>query len=148
MVLHIDSSTPQYFRELESVFLEIDQELIPFFFAERCKLNGKKLIVKLEDVSADEASRFIGCNAYLPEEMLPTPKEGFYDKVILGFTAYHRDKAIGTITDVVENTAQNLFVIEQGEKEFLVPAVEAFIQRIEHPEKIVYLELPEGLLDL
>ena len=148
MVLHIDSSTPQYFRELESVFLEFDQELIPFFFAERCKLNGKKLIVKLEDVSADEASRFIGCNAYLPEEMLPTPKEGFYDKVILGYTAYHRDKAIGTITDVVENTAQNLFVIEQGEKEFLVPAVEAFIQRIEHPEKIVYLELPEGLLDL
>ena len=49
---------------------------------------------------------------------------------------------------MVENTAQNLFVIEQGVKEFLVPAVEAFIQRIEHPEKIVYLELPEGLLDL
>ena len=55
---------------------------------------------------------------------------------------------VGTITDVVENTAQNLFVIEHDEKEFLVPAVEAFIQRIEHPEKIVYLELPEGLLDL
>ena len=128
--------------------MEFHQELIPFFFAERGKLNGKKLIVKLEDVSADEAPRFVGCDAYLPAEMLPAPKVGFYDKAILGYTAYHRDKAIGTIIDVVENTAQNLFVIEQGEKEFLVPAVEAFIQRIEHPEKFVYLELPEGLLDL
>jgi 16S rRNA processing protein RimM len=148
MVLHIDSSTPQYFRTLESVFLEFNQELIPFFFAERGKLNGKKLIVKLEDVSPEEASRFIGCQAYLPQEMLPAPKEGFYDKAILGFKAISGEKEIGEIIEVVENAAQNLFVIEQGEKEYLVPAVEAFIQKIEHTQKIVYLELPEGLLDL
>ena len=100
MVLYIDSSTPQYFRELESVFLEFNQELIPFFFAERGKLNGKKLIVKIEDVRAEEASRFVGCNAYLPEEMLPAPKEVFYDNAILCYTAYYREKAIGIITDV------------------------------------------------
>ena len=148
MVLHIDSSTPQYFKTLESVFLEFNQELIPFFFAERGKLNGKKLIVKLEDVSPEEASRFVGCQAYLPQEMLPTPKAGFYDKAILGFKAYANGAEIGTIIEVIENASQNLFVIEQGENEYLVPAVEAFIQKIEHPEKIVYLELPEGLLDL
>jgi 16S rRNA processing protein RimM len=148
MVLHIDSSTPQYFKTLESVFLEFNQELIPFFFAERGKLNGKKLIIKLEDVSPEEAARFVGCRAYLPEEMLPAPKEGFYDKAIIGFHAFSKEQHIGTITEVVENAAQNLFVIEQDEKEYLVPAVEAFIQKIEHTEKIVYLELPEGLLDL
>ena len=148
MVLHIDSSTPQYFKTLESVFLEFNQELIPFFFAERGKLNGKKLIVKLEDVSPEEASRFVGCQAYLPQEMLPAPKAGFYDKAILGFKAYASGTEIGTIIEVIENASQNLFVIEQGEKEYLVPAVEAFIQKIEHTEKIVYLELPEGLLDL
>ncbi len=148
MVLYIDSFNPQYFGEIESVFLEFNRELIPFFFTERGKLKGKKLIIKLEDVSAEEASRFVGCSAYLPEKMLPVPKEGFYDKAILGYTAYQGNKAIGSITDVVENSAQNLFIIEQREKEYLIPAVEAFIQRIEHPEKIVYLELPEGLLDL
>ena len=63
MVLHIDSSTPQYFKELESVFLEFNQELVPFFFAEKGKLNGKKLIVKLEDVSPEQASRFIGSSS-------------------------------------------------------------------------------------
>ena len=148
MVLHIDSTTPQFFKTLESVFLELNQELIPFFFAERGKLNGKKLIVKLEDVSPEEASRFVGCPAYLPQEMLPAPQEGFYDKAIIGFKAYSEGNCIGIISEVLENSAQNLFVIKEGEKEFLVPAVEAFIQSIEHPEKIVYLELPEGLLGL
>ena len=140
MVLHIDSSTPQYFKELESVFLEFNQELVPFFFAEKGKLNGKKLIVKLEDVSPEEA--------YLPQELLPTPKDGFYDKAILGFSVFNRDKGIGVIEDVIENASQNLFVIEKDQKEYLVPAVEAFIQSIDHTNKNVYLDLPDGLLDL
>lgn len=148
MVLHINSSTPQYFKELESVFLEFNQELIPFFFAARGKLNGKKLIVKLEDVSPEEASRLVGSMAYLPEEMLPKPRKGFYDKAILGFSAYNGDQAIGIIEDVIESTSQNLFIIEMGQKEYLVPAVEAFIQSIDQTNKIVYLELPDGLLDL
>ncbi|MCH1533870.1 MAG: 16S rRNA processing protein RimM, partial [Schleiferiaceae bacterium] len=55
VVLHIDSSTPQYFKELESVLLEIDQELVPFFVASRGKLNGKKLVVSFEDVDPNQA---------------------------------------------------------------------------------------------
>jgi len=55
---------------------------------------------------------------------------------------------IGNIVDVIENVAQNLFLIEHGNQNYLVPAVEAFIQTINHEEKIIYLELPEGLLDL
>ena len=147
MVLFIDSSTPQYFKNLESVFLEINQELIPFFFSERGKLNGKKLIVKLEDVTPEHASSLVGCQAYLPKEMLPSVTEGFYDKAIIGFNVISNSSSIGSIIDVIENSAQNLFVIE-GEKEFLVPAVEAFIKEIDHQNKIVYLELPEGILDL
>ena len=79
--------------------------------------------------------------------MLPSITEGFYDKAIIGFNVISNGSSIGSIIDVIENTAQNLFLIE-GEKEFLVPAVEAFIKEIDHQNKIVYLELPEGLLDL
>lgn len=148
MVLHIDSSTPQYFKTLESVLLEIGNELVPFFFSERGKLNGKKLIVKLEDVSPEEAARLVGCSAYLPKEMLPEPQEGFYDKAIVGFAAVHDGEEIGKVAEVIENATQNLFVVEGDEKEHLIPAVEAFIESIDHQQKIVYLDLPKGLLDL
>ena len=143
MVLFIDSATPQYFKNLESVFLEINQELIPFFFSERGKLNGKKLIVKLEDVTPEHASSLVGCRAYLPKEMLPPVTEGFYDKAIIGFNVISSSTSMKYYR-CGENSTQNLFVIE-GEKEFLVPAVEAFIKEIDHHNKIIYLELPEGL---
>lgn len=149
MVLHIDSSTPQYFKTLESVLLEIGNELVPFFFSERGKLNGKKLIVKFEDVTPDDARRLVGCSAYLPKEMLPEPSsDEFYDKAIIGYIAKSGDNQIGSVSEVIENVSQNLFLIEGLEKEHLVPAVEAFIQSIDHQQKIVYLDLPEGLLDL
>jgi 16S rRNA processing protein RimM len=148
VVLHIDSTTPQYFKNLESVLLEIGSELVPFFFSERGKLNEKKLIVKFEDVEADHASRLVGAQAYLPKEMLPAPREGYYDKAIVGFSVFDGITNIGSIVEVIENTAQNLFVVQQGETEHLIPAVDAFIQKIDNQEKIIYLELPEGLLEL
>lgn len=148
MVLHIDSSTPQYFKNLESVLLEIGKELVPFFFSERGKLNGKKLIVILEDVTPEQASRLVGCSAYLPNEMLPKQAEGFYDKAIVGYSVSTKGDHIGSILEVIENSSQNLFVVEGPEKEFLIPAVEAFIENVDHDEKIVYLDLPEGLLEL
>ena len=149
LILHIDSSTPQYFKDLESVLLDIDQELVPFFLSQKGKLNGKKLLIYLEDVRPVDAHKYIGREAYLPESMLPeADDDAYYDKAIIGYTAWDGPNEIGEVVDVVENSSQNLFVVEKGEQEFLIPAVDAFIKGIDTNEKIIYLELPEGLLDL
>ena len=150
VVLHIDSSTPQYFKELESVLLEIDQELVPFFVASRGKLNGKKLVVSFEDVDPNQAKRLVDAAAYLPLAMLPEQEEdkNFYDKAIQGYTALNRGHEIGQIIEIIEQSAQNLFLIESEQKQYLVPVVEPFIQRIDHKKESIYFDLPEGLLDL
>ena len=149
LILHIDSSTPQYFKDLESVLLDIDQELVPFFLSQKGKLNGKKLLIYLEDVRPEDAHKYVGCEAYLPESMLPKAEDDtYYDKAIIGYKAWDGPKEIGKVVDVVENSSQNLFVVEKGEQEFLIPAVDAFIKGIDTNEKNIYLELPEGLLDL
>jgi len=149
LILHIDSSTPQYFKDLESVLLDIDQELVPFFLSQKGKLNGKKLLIYLEDVRPEDAQKYVGREAYLPESMLPEAEDdSYYDKAIIGFTAWAGQNELGQVVDVVENSSQNLFVVEKGEREFLIPAVDAFIKGIDTKQKIIYLELPEGLLDL
>lgn len=150
VVLHIDSSTPQYFKELESVLLEINQELVPFFVSERGGLNGKKLVLTFEDIGPEEAKKLVDAPAYLPISMLPEPEEdtSFYDKAITGYTAYTEDQSIGQIIEIIEQSTQNLFLIESGENQHLIPVVEPFIERIDHKKKSIYFDLPEGLLDL
>ena len=149
LILHIDSSTPQYFKDLESVLLDIDQELVPFFLSQKGKLNGKKLLIYLEDVSPEDAHKYVGREAYLPEFLLPKVEDNsYYDKAIIGYVAWDGPNVIGEIVNVVENSSQNLFVVEKGERELLIPAVDAFVKSIDSEQKIIYLELPEGLLDL
>ena len=150
VVLHIDSSTPQYFKELESVLLEINQELVPFFVSSRGALNGKKLVLSFEDIGPSEAQRIVNASAYLPNSMLPEPEQdhSFYDKAIEGFTAIHRGENIGQITEIIEQAAQNLFLIQSDDNQYLIPVVDPFIERIDHKKKFIYFDLPEGLLDL
>lgn len=149
-MLFLDTTTPEFFTELESVFLEVGQELVPFFFQDRGKLNGKKFIVTFEDVNAEAAAALVGCEAYLPQDMLPEMEDGFYDAALIGFTAKERNgQVIGTVVEVLELSAQHLFVIEtETEHRILVPAVEAFIFELNDQTRELVLELPEGLLDL
>ena len=149
LILYIDSSTPQFFKDLESVFLEINQELVPFFFAQKGKLNGKKLLVYFEDVSPEQASSLIGRSAFLPQDMFPEVDDDiYYDKAIIGYDVYVLGASIGKITDVIENSSQNLFVVESDSDNYLIPAVDPFISNLDKAKKIIYLELPDGLLDL
>jgi 16S rRNA processing protein RimM len=49
---------------------------------------------------------------------------------------------------VDESTVNTLFVIERPDgEELLIPAQEAFIEDIDHDERIIIFNLPEGLLE-
>jgi ribosomal 30S subunit maturation factor RimM len=51
-------------------------------------------------------------------------------------------------TAIEERGPQPLFVVEDGEKTYLIPAVDDFVMDIVEDQKIIFLSLPDGLLDL
>ena len=50
--------------------------------------------------------------------------------------------------DVDNTTLNTLFLVEREEEELLVPAQEEFIVGIDQKQKLITVELPEGLLNL
>ena len=50
--------------------------------------------------------------------------------------------------DVDNTTVNTLFVVERDEEELLVPAQEEFIVGLDQKQKLITVELPEGLLNL
>jgi len=105
--------------------------------------------VYFEDISPEQASALVGRDAYLPQSMFPEVEDDlYYDKAIIGYDVVVKGDSIGKIVDVVENTSQNLFVVSSESSEHLIPAVDPFISSLDKAKKIIYLELPEGLLDL
>ena len=57
-------------------------------------------------------------------------------------------KHIGEIVNIINNYQQDLIEVMYIEKKLLIPYVDEMIIQINHDEKVIEMELPDGILDL
>jgi 16S rRNA processing protein RimM len=67
---------------------------------------------------------------------------------LIGYTAFDNETEFGTIIAIDEMPMQTFAVVENGEKEHLIPLVDDFVIDIVKKKKQIIFDLPEGLLDL
>lgn len=150
IIIFLDVDIPENYQDLESVFVEIDKKLIPFF-VERFQLRGDKAIVKLEDIdNIEDAKSLKASRLFLPLDVLPELEEDqFYFHEIIGFTMVDKVKGdVGEIKDVFDMTGQDLMAVEHEGKEVLVPINDQIITKVDKTNHKIFVSLPEGLLDI
>lgn len=150
LILHLETDEPELYENLESVFIETNGMLVPFFLEFAQPHSQGKLLVKFEDTSPEEAEKLVNRPLYLPLETLPE-LEGtdFYYHEITGFSIVDlQHGTIGTIESVNDSGAQALFEIRSGDKEILIPIVDEWITEVNRNEKYIKIKTPEGLIDL
>ncbi|MCO6175051.1 ribosome maturation factor RimM [Flavobacterium sp. NRK F10] len=151
VLIYLDTDEPEIYENMESVFVELNKSLVPFFI-ERSQIHrGDFLRVKFEDVSSEqEADEIIGCEVYLPLSMLPKLEGNkFYYHEIEGFQV--EDVRLGTIGKLIrvnDNNTQALFEIDHEGSTILVPVIDDFIVEVNRREQKLILNTPEGLVDL
>ncbi len=149
--IQLDCDDPEYYIELESVFVNINQKLVPFFIEYLHLIPGNKAIMKLEEVeSIEKAETLKGKELYLPEEFLPELEDGqFYYHQVVGYRAI--DSVLGdfgSVIDVFTGGPQELFIIDSNGREVLIPLNDDFILKLDHDKKLIEFNLPTGLLDI
>lgn len=147
----IDADEPDLYENMESVFVSIGNNLVPFFI-DRCRLHKSALLrIDFEEVKDEAtANRIIGAELYLPLSLLP-PLTGdkFYYHEVIGFTlldAVHGD--IGIIEAINDSSSQVLFEAKKGDKELLIPVTDEIVTKLDRASKTVHVSTPEGLVDL
>lgn len=136
----------------EYLICDMDGILVPFFMEEYRFKSDTTALVKLENIDTEDAARrFSNLDVYYPKEYLEEDdlEEAYSWNYFTGF--HVEDKLagdLGEITDVDESTINVLFQVYKDGKELLIPAVEEFIREIDHGSKKLYVQLPEGLLNL
>lgn len=99
----------------------------------------------------DAAERARGREIFVTEADLPELPEGqFYVRDLIGMQVVTEEgEDLGEVTDVIQNTAQDLFEVELPEgRKVLIPKVDAFVRSIDGEARTVTVRLQEGLLDL
>lgn len=147
----LDVDFPENYSEMESVFLEIDQKLVPFFIS-AISINRDKAVVRFEDVhTPEDAMSLKGKELYLPASALEPIEDDqqFYFHEIIGFTV--RDETlgdIGFITNIYDSGKQDLLAIDHKGTEILLPLIDEIVLRVDRENKQVVVALPEGLMDI
>ena len=149
LVLVIDADNPQDYSEMESIFVEVNKKLVPFFI-DRIQLNGAKAIVKFGEVdSIDDAKIFKGSRLYLPLEVLPELEDGFYFHELIGFQVIDsKEGKLGNISGVFDSGNQDLLAMEYQDEEVLIPLTDEVVTKVDKKLKTIYTTLPDGLLDI
>ncbi|WP_029034058.1 ribosome maturation factor RimM [Salinimicrobium terrae] len=151
VLIKLDTDEPESYLEMESVFVEYDNNLVPFFI-ERSSLQKSNLLrAKFEEVDTEEdADDLMKCDLYLPLNLLPELNEDqFYFHEIVGFTVEDENYGtVGTLTGVNDTTTQALFEIEKDGRQILIPMNDQFLVKVDKKNKVIYVKTPEGLIDL
>ena len=151
LLIKLDTDEPEQFENLESVLINLRGNLVPFFI-ESSQLHKSELLrIKFEDVDTeDDADSLIKSELYLPLNFLPELEgDKFYYHEIIGFKVEDKNFGnVGIITGVNDSTAQALFEIDRNGTEILIPMNDEFIIKVDKPNKTIFVETPEGLIDL
>ena len=151
VVAKLDTDEPELYKNLESVFVMLNNNLVPFFIVKSLLQKGNQLRLQFEDMSCEEdADAIMGAGLYLPLEFLPKlAGNKFYFHEIIGFDIEDDSHGyIGVVTGVNDTSAQPLFEINANGKEVFIPMIDHFIVKIDRGNRKIVVTTPEGLIDL
>ena len=97
----------------------------------------------VEDVNA--AMRLKGLTVSVRREDAALPRGAFFLQDIIGAQVVDEEgRGIGTLCDVMETPASNIYVV-RGEREHLIPAVPEFVKKTDADAGIITVHLIEGM---
>jgi 16S rRNA processing protein RimM len=118
---------------------------------EQVWFQGTVPVLKFRGVETiDQAEAIRGRLVSVPRGATrPLPPDRFYGFDLVGATVTDPGGIVlGTLADVLAGSAQDLWVVEMGGRQCLVPAVHAIVERVDPVGRVVVIRPPEGLLEL
>lgn len=137
-------------KGLEAIFVEETKDnFLPYFIEKTSIKSEAETYVKLEGIDTKEVARKL------------TPKEAWLEEsdfqkfaakaapiALLGFAMIDGNNDLGEIIEVIEQPHQVLCTIMYNGKEALIPVHEANLVKLDKKNKKVFVELPDGLLEI
>lgn len=135
--------------DCDYLVLMMDGILVPFFIEEYRFRSDDVVLMKFEGIDTAEKARMLtNVLVFFPKKYMEEQDEITSWNFFVGFKVDDvRHGDLGTVTDVDDTTLNVLFVIEKDGEELLLPAHEEFIVGVDRHNRILTVDIPEGLLD-
>ena len=118
---------------------------------ESSKPYRQQFLIKLRGVDGiANGQKYVGLVVSVAEESLPKLAPGeFYLYQAVGLEVVDgAGTRLGTITRIWATAGGQFYVVQNGNKELLIPAVKEIVERVDFVAGKMIINPPEGLLDL
>lgn len=138
------------FKDLEAIFMESGKDnFLPHFIESATAKSEEETYIKLEGVNTKEsARRFTPKDVWLQEDDFKKFAARSAPITLLGYQLINMKEPVGEIIEVTEQPHQVLCTIIYKGNEALIPVHADNLIKTDHKSKKVYVELPEGLLEI
>jgi 16S rRNA processing protein RimM len=109
------------------------------------------LVIHCEGIETrSEAERCVGHFLFVDRDhRITLPPQTWFISDIIGMTVTDENGAtIGSITDVLQLPGHHVYVIRQGKREILIPAVPSVIQSVDVERRLMVIHVLDGLLEI
>jgi len=142
-------------RDLSCLVSEMDGIFVPFFVNSLRPKTSETVLLTIDGIETEQqATRLVNHEIYAlkrdyRQESIDADADGYPLDYFIGFELQDSDgTTVGTIVQVDEQTENAIFIVEDGDRELLLPASDDLIVEFDLDKKVMVMELPQGILDL
>ena len=138
------------FKNIQALFIEETKgSYIPYFIESTKIKQDDETLVKLEGINSKEAaSKYLQKKVWLLKSDFEKLVSAASPLSLLGFMVIADKEKIGHVNEIIEQPHQVLLQVHYRDKEVLIPLHEKTLIKIARKSKEIYVDLPEGLLEI
>ncbi len=152
IVMFVEDNFPEDLDELEYLFLKIDGGLVPFYLTQITFRNQNSAIVEFDKIdNPNLLDQLYGKEVYLEMSLMDNAEETgeIASFTFVGFELYNAQKQlIGIIEEIIPYPNNPVYRLKVGREEVLIPANADLVSDIDQEGKKIFMNLPDGLVDL
>lgn len=137
------------FKKLKQVILDTGKETMPLEI-QSVKFFKQFVILKFKGIdNINDIEKYKRCSLYVTREhAVPLEEDEYFIADMIGMEVCTEDGSIfGTLRDVIETGANDVYVIENAEHgEVLVPAIKECIRSVDIEKGQMMIHLMDGLI--
>lgn len=146
--LEVYADAPEALKKIKTVYFDKNGEKP--VIVESSRVHKDRLLIKLRGInSMDDGNSLRGKTLYAHRDSIIKDKNSFFIEDLKGINVIDADSDVcyGRITDVLFTGANDVYVINDGEKERLVPAIKDVIIETDVENGVMKIRPLRGLFD-
>jgi 16S rRNA processing protein RimM len=139
---------PERFSALDTVYL--GDEMAPYRLrGAEVRKGGRQVVLRFHGCDTrEQADDLRGRLIWIPiEEAMPLEEGLYYVHQVLGLKVQtEAGEPLGTLNEVLVTGSNDVYVVNDGEREVLIPVLQDVIREVDLAGRRMIVRLPEGLL--